>query len=232
MDMNTSFWIFTSLLVINVVLYIVGLARNIASLEKTCRVLFVPFITGLIHSILVGFLPDSYHIMFTSSFAFLAAIAFMLFTLGDKNKFIKMAEEFFYAAGQIIWFLLLSSVYRIYKVPQWLFILTGALYLAGFIVICFFIKKQTFTKYAASIIMYAFSTTLGVTSLLSIIYEKRLYAVMMFLGSLVFMAGSLLLIFQKTRPFAISDKTEKILITLTAIASSTLMGVGAILMQV
>ncbi len=232
MDMNTSFWIFTSLLVINVVLYIVGLVRGLVALEKTVRVLFVPFVAGLIHSILALYLPDSYHIMMTSAIAFVAGTVFMLLTLGDKIKFLRMTEEFFFAATQFSWFLLLSSVYRIYRVPQWLFILTGGLYFAGFIVICFFIKKQSFTKYAASIILYAFSTVLGTTSLLSIIFEKRLFSVMAFLGSLVFMFGTVLMIFQKTRPFAISEKVEKILITITAIASSALMGTGAILMQV
>ena len=230
--MNTSFWIFTGLLIVNALLYIVGLAKKIKGLEKTCRVLFVPFIAGLIHSILAGYLPDSYHLIFTSSFAFVAASLFMLFTLGDKNRFLKTVEEFFYAVSQVCWFLLIASVYRIYRIPQWLFIIAGIVYFAGFIVICIFIKKQTFAKYASALLLYAFSTNLGITALLSIIYEKRLFAVILFLGSLVYMFGTVLIIFQKTRPFAISEKVEKILITITAVAASALMGTGAILMQV
>ena len=73
---------------------------------------------------------------------------------------------------------------------------------------------------------------LGVTAFISLIYEKRLFAVMMFISSLVFMFGTVLTIFQKTRPFAISAKTEKLLITITVVAANALFGVGALLMQV
>ena len=155
----------------------------------------------------------------------------MLLTLGDKNKFIKSTEEFFYVLTQLFWLLLIISVYRIFNVPQWLFIISGAVYFAGFIVICIFIKKQSFAKYASAIILYVISTALGITSLVSLIYEKRLFALLMFLGTLVFMAGTVLTIFQKTRPFEISEKVEKLLITITVVLANALTGAGAILMQ-
>lgn len=230
--MNIYTWIFSSLLGVNLILYIVGQIQRIRALEKTARGLFVPFLAGIILSILALYLPDSYHIMFISSFAFGAAAVFMLLILGDKNKFIKSTEEFFYALLQLLWLLLIISVYRIFKVPQWLFIISGAVYFAGFIVICIFIKKQSFAKYVSAIILYVVSAALGITSLVSLIYEKRLFAVMMFISSLVFMFGTVLTIFQKTRPFAITEKTEKLLITIAVVTANALFGVGAILMQI
>ena len=230
--MNVITWIISSLLLVNLILYIVGQVQRIRALEKVARGLFVPFIAGIIHSILALYLPDSYHIMFISSFAFGAAAVFMLLTLGDKNKFLKSTEEFFYVLTQLFWLLLIISVYRIFNVPQWLFIISGAVYFAGFIVICIFIKKQSFAKYASAIILYVISTALGITSLVSLIYEKRLFALLMLLGTLVFMAGTVLTIFQKTRPFEISEKVEKLLITITVVLANALTGAGAILMQI
>ncbi len=230
--MNIYTWIFTGLLGVDLILYIVGQVRRIRALEKTARCLFVPFTGSLILSILTSYLPDSYHIMFISVFAFGAAAVFMLLTLGDKNTFIHLAEEFFYVITQCIWLLLIVSVYRIFKIPQWLFIISGSVYFAGFIVICFFIKKQSFAKYFSAIVMYAVSTALGITTLISLIYEKRLYAVLMLLGSLVYMFGTVLIIFQKTRPFDMSEKIEKLLITITVVTATALLGTGALLMQI
>ena len=230
--MNVYTWIFTGLLGVSLLLYIIGQVQRIGALEKTARALFVPFSGSLILSILTSYLPDSYHIMFISAFAFVAAIIFMLFTLKDKNRFIKAAENFFYIVNQVLWLLLIVSVYRIFKIPQWLFIITGTLYFAGFVVILIFIKKQNFLKYVSSFILYVFSTAIGITTLISLIYEKRLFAVMMLLSSLVFMFGTVLTIFQKTHPFAITEKTEKFLITITVVTANALFGVGALLMQI
>lgn len=230
--MNVYTWIFTGLLGINLILYIVGMVQRLRILEKVTRVLFVPFIAGIIHSILAAYLPDSYHIMFISSFAFGTAAVFMLLTLADKTKFVKIAEEFCYALTQLFWFLLTVSVYRIFRVSQWLFIISGAVYFAGFVVICIFIKKQPFAKYASAFILYAVSTAAGITTLISLIYEKRLFAALMLPGTLVYMFGTILIIFQKTRPFDISEKTEKLLFTITVAAANALIGTGALLMQI
>lgn len=230
--MNIYTWIFTGLLGVALLLYIIGLVQRIGALEKVARVLFVPFSGSLILSILSSYLPDSYHIMFISAFAFGAAVIFMLFTLKDKNRFVKAAENFFYIVNQVLWLLLIVSVYRIFRIPQWLFILTGAVYFAGIVVILIFIKKQSFLKYASSFILYAFSTAIGITTLISLIYETRLFAVMMFISSLVFMFGTVLTIFQKTRPFDITEKIEKLLITITVVTANALFGVGALLMQI
>ena len=229
--MNIGFWIFTGLLVVVLFLYILAQVKNIVPLEKTTRSLFVPVNAGLIISALVLFLPDSWHIILISSFAFIFALAFMLFTLNDKNKFLKGLEELCYILIQAVWLFLVVSVYRIYRVPQMLFIITGIVYFAGFIVMCFFIKKQSLIKYGWAFLLYAVNSFLGITTFICMIYEKRLFGIIMFISSLSFMFGTVLIIFQRTRPFAISEKLEKILITTAVVASSALMGTGAILMQ-
>lgn len=231
-NMNIYTWIFSSLLGVNLILYIVGQVQRIMALEKVTRGLLVPFLAGIILSILAVYLPDSYHIMFISSFAFGASAVLMLLTLGDKNKFIRSTEEFFYILTQLLWLMLIISVYRIFNVPHWLFIILGAVYFAGFIVICIFIKKQSFAKYASAIILFVVSTAFGMTTLISLIYEKRLFAVLIILGTLVFMAGTVITIFQKTRPFDITQKVEKLLITITVVLANALTGAGAILMQI
>ena len=230
--MNTYTWIFTGLLVVDVILYIFGLIQRLRPLEKTARGLCIPFIAGIILSILYEFLPDSHHIILISSLAFSAASLFMVSTLNDKNRFVKFIEHFLFLLIEAFWFLLIASVYRIYKVPAIFFILAGIVFIAGFVVVCIFIKKQPVAKYLAAIIQYGASAIFCSTTLVSLIYEKRVFAILFFVGSLVTVCHVIFEIFQRTRPFAINEKTEKIFVTLFTVCAQALIGAGAILLQV
>ena len=230
--MNVYTWIFTGLLLVDLILYIVGLGKNVALMEKICRGLFIPLIAGIVLSILSEYLPDSHHIIFISSFAFFTSSLFVLASLKEKNKFFKFAEHFLFIITEVLWLLLIISVYRIYRVPQLFFILTGIVFIAGFVVICFFIKKQEPVKYAAALIQYFFSAALCTTALVSLIYEKRAFAILIFTGSLTILCHVIFEIFQRTRPFAINKKTEKFVVTILSVLAQTLMGVGGILMQI
>ena len=230
--MNTYTWIFTGALVVDAFLYILGLVQRIGTLEKTARGLLIPFMAGIILSILYEFLPDSHHIIFIASLAFAGAALFMISTLNDKKKFVKFIEHFLFLLTEIFWFLLIVSVYRIYKVPAIFFILTGIVFIAGFVVICVFIKKQPASKYLGSIIQYCVSAVFCSTTLVSLIFEKRAFAILLFIGSLVTVCHVIFEIFQRTRPFAINEKTEKIIVTILTIAAQSLLGVGAILLQI
>ena len=229
--MNIYTWIFTGLLVVDVVLYILSLIKGINPLEKVARSLLIPLVAGIILSILTGYLPDSHHIIFIAILAYGTACLFMLTTL-KKNRFFKFAEHFLFLLTNIFWLLLISSVYRIYKVSPLLFILTGIVFIAGFVVTCVFIKQQPLYKYAAAIIQYFFTAVLSVTAFVCLLYEKRAFAVLIFTASLVIMCHVIFETFQRTRPFAINEKTERIFTTILSVTSQALIGVGAILMQI
>lgn len=229
--MSIYTWIFTGLLIVDIVLYILSLVRQIKPLEKTARSLLIPLVAGIILSILTGYLPDSHHIIFIASLAFSSASLYMLATL-SKNRFFKFAENFVFLFTNIFWLLLLTSVYRIYKVSNLLFLFTGVVFLAGFVVLCIFIKKQSPVKYASAFIQYLFAAFLAGTSFISLIFEKRAFALVMLTGSLVILCHVIFEIFERTRPFAISEKCEKIIITLLTVTAQSLMGLGAILMQI
>ena len=213
-------------------LYIFGLVQRIRALEKTARGVFVPFMAGVILSILYEYLPDSHHIIFIASLAFVAASLFMVSTLNDKKKFVKFVEHLLFLLTEMFWFLLIVSVYRIYKVPVIFFILTGIVFIAGFVVICVFIKKQPIAKYLGAIIQYCASAVFCSTTLVSLIFEKRAFAILLFIGSLVSVCHVIFEIFQRTRPFAINEKTEKIIVTILTIGAQSLLGAGAILLQI
>ncbi len=230
--MNTYTWIFTGVLVVDAFLYIFGLVQRIRALEKTARGVFVPFMAGVILSILYEYLPDSHHIIVIASLAFFAAALFMISTLNDKKKFVKFIEHFLFLLTECFWFLLIASVYRIYKVPVIFFILTGIVFIAGFVVICIFIKKQPVAKYLAAIIQYGISAIFCSTTLVSLIFEKRAFAILLFIGSIVSVCHVIFEIFQRTRPFAINEKTEKIIVTILTIGAQSLLGAGAILLQI
>ncbi len=230
--MNTYGWIFVGLLAVDVFLFILGLAKNIKALEKTARVLLMPFTAGIILSLLSNYLPDSHHIILIVSLAFAAATLFMISTLNLKNRFFKFVEHFLFILTQAFWLWLIASVYRIFKIPDIFYILAAIVFIAGFIVLCVFIKKQTPAKYAAAIIQYFITAVLCTTALISLVYEKRTFGILIFTGSLTLLCHVIFEIFQRTRPFAISEKTEKIIVTLLAVCSNALMGAGAILMQV
>ena len=229
--MSVYLWIFTGLLAVDLILYIVGLVQRIVPLEKTARSLFIPFVCGIISSILTNYLPDSHHILLISSLAFTAATLCMISTI-KKNKFSKFCEHFLFFLTEAFWLWLIASVYRIHKVSNLLFILAGIVFIAGFVVISIFIKKQKVIKYAAAIFQYTFAAVLCTTSLVCLIYEKRAFGILMFLGSLITVSHVIFEIFQRTRPFDITAKTERIIVTLLFVTAQSLMGVGTILMQV
>lgn len=229
--MNIYTWIFTGLLLVDIFLYILSLIKGINPLEKVARSLLIPLVAGIILSILTGYLPDSHHIIFIATLAYGTACLFMLTTL-KKNRFFMFAEHFLFLFTNIFWLLLISSVYRIYKVSLLLFILTGIVFIAGFVATCVFIKKQPLYKYAAAIIQYFFTAVLSVTAFVCLLYEKRAFAVLIFTASLVIMCHVIFETFQRTRPFAINEKTERIFTTILSVTSQALIGVGAILMQI
>ena len=229
--MNIYTWIFTGLLAVALVLYIVGLVQRIIPLENTARSLFVPFAAGIIISLLINYLPDSHHIIFISSIAFGAATLCMISTL-KKNKFCKFSEHFLFLLTESFWIWLICSVYRIFKVSKIIYILAGIVFLAGFIVISIFIKKQSFVKYAAALIQYSFAGVFCTTALISLIYEKRTFGILIFLGSLFSVCHVIFEIFQRTRPFAISSKVERVFVTILFVTSQALLGAGAIFMQI
>ena len=229
--MNIYAWIFTGLLAVALVIYIVGLVQRIIPLENTARSLFVPFICGLISALLTNYLPDSHHIIFIASMAFGAATLCLISTL-KKNRFCKFSEHFLFLLTETFWIWLICSVYRIYKVSDIIYILTGIVFLAGFIVISVFIKKQPFVKYVAALIQYSFAAVFCITSLISLIYEKRAFGILLFLGSLITVCHVIFEIFQRTRPFAISAKLERVIVTILFVTAQALLGTGAILMQI
>ena len=230
--MNTYTWIFTGVLVVDAFLYILGLVQRIKALEKSARGVFVPGIAGIILSILYEYLPDSHHIIFIASLGFGAAVLFMISTLNDKKKFVKFIEHFLFILTEIFWFLLIVSIYRIYKIPSIFFILAGIVFIAGFTVICIFIKKQAPSKYLGITIQYCVATIFCTTALINLAYEKRLSGVLIFTGALTIMCHVVFEIFQRTRPFAINEKTEKIIVTILTTGAQALLGAGAILLQV
>lgn len=230
--MNIYTWIFTGFLAVDLLLYIIGLVQRIDGLEKTARSLFIPFVAGIILSLLVNYLPDAYHIIFISSFAFGSAVLFMLTALNIKNRFFKFAEHFLFLLTEAFWFLLIISIYRIYNVSELFFIFGGIVFIAGFVVICVFIKKQTVAKYAAAFIQYFFAAVLCTTALICLVYEKRLFDILFFCGTLTMLCHVIFEIFQRTKPFDISRKTEKIIVTILFVTGQTLMGTAAVLMQI
>ncbi len=229
--MNVYTWIFTGLLLVDLLLYIIALIQRIQVLEMTSRGLFIPLTGGLIISLLVLSLPDSHHIIFIASFAFFTASLFMLSVIKNKKRFFKFAEHFLFIITQGIWFLLIVSVYRIFRIPELFFVLSGILFIAGFIVICVFIKKQTLLKYASALIQYFLTAGFVTTALISLVYEKRLFGILIFCGSLLNLFYVVFEIFQSTRPFDLSRKKEKLLMTIILVSANALTGSGALLMQ-
>ena len=228
--MNAFLWTFTGLLVVVLILYIIAQVKNIVVMEKITRCFFVPFASGILFPLMAGYLPDSYHIILIFALAVFAYSLAVICTLSDKKPFIRNIEGFLVAAASIFWTSLLFSVYRIHKVGQVLFIILGIIYLAGFITICIFIKKQSFAKYLSAIIQYAINSFLSITAFFSLVYERRLFGFIMFIGTLSAMFYTVFQIFQKTRPFDISEKTEKIILTMVTLGTCIFMGTGALLM--
>lgn len=227
--MNTFFWIFISLSIIDIGLFIFSFIKNKTVIEKTTKSLLIPFLSGIGISFLFAFLPDSYHIIKIAAEALFTASLCQLCFLSNR-KIISFLKVLLYLAVIFFWALLLLAVVKIYSISKLFLYLSNFIYFALFVSFCIYIGRKPFKHYIGIFIGFVPAALLNLTAIISIIKEQRLFSYVYFIGTILLLCEYLFCVLQKTKPFSITDKKGSLINTIFFTSSQIFIFLGAILM--
>ncbi len=199
-------------------LYIFACIKKNASIEKLTSVLLIPFCSFLCISILVNYLPDSFHIIIISVFALLfssAAAFFFIFEKTDDNKaFIyRLIGIVSFIICILFWLNLYSTIFYIYKVPEWLNISAAIFYFVTAIAICVLCGKQKISYYAIFIVIYMTALSLNHFVFVALFLEHSIRTVPLAAGSLCTISFVILEYIKYTKKeYKISRKIEFVIL--------------------
>lgn len=230
--MTTELWIFSGLISLAIILYLVGLFKNIVVMEKISRALILPFVTYVILTLLKRYLPDSHHIIMISGISLLIFSFTMIFSVFTESKILNALMVFLFEAGILSWESLCLPIFRIARISDFTIILSSAIFLIAFILICILLGKQKFSTGCSVLILISPTVFFLFTATISLIYEKRIFNILLVSGAVISLAEALFFIFQKLKPFNINRRTENLINSIFVISSQALIGSSAIMMFV
>lgn len=221
------------LLIVIIGLYIFACIKKFAMMEKITSVLVIPSISLLSISMLVNYLPDSFHIITVSVFALLfssAAAFFFIFEKTNNSKafLYRMTGRISCTLCILFWINLYSTILYIYKVPGWLNISSAIFYFVTAIAICIFCGKQKISYYATFIVVYMAALSLNHFAFVALFLEHSIRTIPLAAGSLCTVAFVITEYTKYTkREFKFSRKIEVILL-----ASSQILIAGSNILMI
>ena len=142
--MTLTQWILLSLIIITIALLIIASIKKILPLKKVCDCLTLPLIGSFIILQLTKYLPDSYHIILTSIFAFSLVTISSAFLAFEKILILRLLGRIASLANILCWSIFYKAIFRIHSVHGWLYILMAIFYAAAIIVSCIFAGKESY----------------------------------------------------------------------------------------
>lgn len=216
-----------SIILISLILYMVGFLKKIFTMSKTSSAFLLPSIEVISITLLLNYLPDSYHIL-TTSIISLSMVSFSeILFLFQKNTPLRILTRIIFIASQLIWGEIFKSAFYIYRVPYWLSITLISIYFVITIFVLIVTGKQKFSVYLSSIIALAISFFVNYCTFISFIYEQNLYSILQFSGTALTCTVIILYILHYSR-FDFKYKNT-LFLTLTVLSQS-LISAGNILM--
>lgn len=229
--MNTLGWIFLGLLVVALFLVIFGSIKNFAILTKISGMFIVPLSNCIILQFLIKLLPEAEHILF------LTAAALILITLCEicfsfeNIAFFKYTGRFFFILSLGAWLELFISTFFIYRPAQWLNILAISIYSILLIVTFIFCGKNKLRVYFGTLIGYVIVIALHYSAIVSLIYGKRDYAIMLTVGASILLLCYLFYVKQSTKPFnKLPERFSMLIRTILITAAEALITASTIFM--
>lgn len=181
--MTIAQWILLSLIIITIALLITATIKKLLPLKKVCDCLTLPLIGSFIILQLTKYLPDSYHIILTSIFAFSLVTISSAFLAFEKILILRICGRIASIASILCWSMFYKAIFRIHSVPAWLIILALVFYSAAIIVSCIFAGKENFRNYALFILSFLLAAYLHFCSLIFLCWERTGSSVMLFAGT-------------------------------------------------
>ena len=185
--MTIANWILLSIIIINTGLIILSWIKNFSILQKICECIMLPLFGAMDILILKEYLPDSLHLMKVTIITLALVTISTVFLSFEKVKILRILGRILVVLSVVCWITLYRSVFFIYKVPLWLTLLMGFIYLAGTITAIILSGKQEIRFYALFALSFALSAYLHFCSLIFLCFEKSENGIMLFAGTSVFM---------------------------------------------
>jgi hypothetical protein len=129
--MTIANWILLSIIIINTGLIILSWIKNFSILQKICECIMLPLFGAMDILILKEYLPDSLHLMKVTIITLALVTISTVFLSFEKVKILRILGRILVVLSVVCWITLYRSVFFIYKVPLWLTLLMGFIYLAG-----------------------------------------------------------------------------------------------------
>lgn len=225
--MTITLWILSGSLFITVVLYTIGLIKNIPLMQKISSGFIIPMIEAVTLIMLARYLPDSFHILLVTVIAlFLTSTAEILF-LFNNISILQTLSKILFLLSQICWMDIYKSTFFINRIPTWLSSISLVFYLLIICGVCFITGKQKLSIIVTHIISMIIIFTVNYCTFITLCFESSLYSLLQFAGTLSACALVIYYIFNHTR-FDFKYKNFVLLILL--IISQGLLSAGNILM--
>lgn len=225
--MSLIYWILLSTIIITIGLLIFANIKHFLVLQKTCDCLTLPLIGSFIILWLTKYLPDSYHLIIISIFAFSLVTISSAFLAFEKITPLRILGRIASIANIMCWNILYRAVFKIHSVPVWMCILAIFIYTAVIIISCIFAGKHNAKHYALFILSFLTAAYLHFCSLIFLCWERTGSSVMLFSGTTL-LAG--LVAFHFINHTKLKMKHAGVLRFLLLVASQTLIACSNILM--
>jgi len=226
--MTISNWIFLSLSIISIAIYIISSIKRWGIIKKISAAFTMPFIAALSISFLYNELPDSRHIILaTTATMSLATLTEILFIYEHKN-FLRILFRIAFMLTVLSWMELYKSTFYIYSFSKWISIPASIIYGVGSIYVLVLTGKQKIYEYTMFLIALLIGIILHFSSLIRLCYSFNLTTTLLFLGTSLTLAHTVFYILDYSK---FHFKYGKSTIFIMFIAAQTLITFSNVLLM-
>ena len=228
--METLGWILIGLLVVALFLVIFGSIKNFSILTKISRIFIVPFSSGIVVQFLIKLLPEAEHVLFlTTAALIMISICELCFSF-ENITFFKYTGRLFFILSLGAWLELFISTFFIYRPAQWLNILATSIYSILLIFTFIISGKNKLHTYFGTLIGYVIVISLHYSAIVTLIYGKRDYSILLTIGASVLLLSYIFYIKQSTKPLKLPERFSMLIRTILIAGAEALITTSTILM--
>ncbi len=181
--MNSKIYVFLSLFLVSVILHVVFAILKKDIIYKISYSLHLPFLGCAEYLYLSNFYPDSEYLslLFLIFYIFYSIFAVLYSVLSEK---LILIPSIFLTCSNLILYLIYKPVYYFYVISKPVLILVTLFILGLIVFILAFSKIKSFRRIFCYIVLNLISLSVVSVTFFNLIYEKNLWCVFAFAGSL------------------------------------------------
>lgn len=228
--MNSICWVFISILVITLALYVVGTVLNITLLQKISEIFFVPCAGGIVIVLLQNYLPDANHIIRVTitalAFLFLAQIAAVF----ENFNISRIISYYLFLANIITWLDLYITTFYIYYVFYYVIAIAAACYTVYLLIMLIHCRKQKKSWFIGDLIFYIPAALINFCAIITLVHSRRSYSYLLTAGTGLLILLITMEAFKMAGVLKFSEKIQHIIKTALLSSSQILITVSGLLM--